>query len=58
MKYILFVLMLTAAFEVFGAAMFDAVIMSDDNCGAGDAAVCVESLYFLEMHGYPRDGHP
>lgn len=35
------------AYVLFGI-VFDAYIVSEDNCAAGEDAVCLESLFFIE----------
>ena len=46
-KFILIVLLLAAACEVAEVVAFDAIVVADNNCDSGDAAVCLESLFYL-----------
>jgi len=47
LKFILIVLLVAASLEVTAAVTFDAVFVAESNCGSGDAAVCLESLFYL-----------
>jgi hypothetical protein len=48
MKLIVPVLIVAAALECAGALVFDRVIVAEENCNSGPAAMCLESLFFLD----------
>jgi hypothetical protein len=56
MKSALAILLLVAACEVVGALVWDRLIVREENCDAGEAALCLVSIFFIQPEHEDRPG--